>query len=135
MTGNQWLEHIQLALDKVPTPNVLLLKRLFEMMRTIAQNYNVTNVTIEELAEMFSPCFFFSMDPKDAISLADDIQYLNSLITKMIKQSESLNFSRLPSKAGLTKKKVSPIWIRVDDEIKDRQLNQERNLRIFAPHR
>eukprot|EP01103_Thecamoeba_quadrilineata_P013544 TRINITY_DN3793_c0_g1_i1.p1 TRINITY_DN3793_c0_g1~~TRINITY_DN3793_c0_g1_i1.p1 ORF type:complete len:275 (-),score=37.66 TRINITY_DN3793_c0_g1_i1:100-855(-) len=97
--GDEWRESLQAAIDKLSTPNILLLKRIFEMLHTISQNNQVTNVTAEELAEILCPCLFFSSDPNEAMALCDDMKYLNSLVTKIIKQPDLVNYNRLPSKA------------------------------------
>jgi len=106
-TEAQSTEAVQQALNKLSTPNVLLLKRILEMCRAISHNSTVTEVKEDDLAETLSPCLMYSADPKEAMELFENIQHTQSLISKLIKEMEKFNFSRLPSKASLKKSILS----------------------------
>eukprot|EP01103_Thecamoeba_quadrilineata_P010728 TRINITY_DN2397_c0_g1_i4.p1 TRINITY_DN2397_c0_g1~~TRINITY_DN2397_c0_g1_i4.p1 ORF type:complete len:157 (+),score=27.34 TRINITY_DN2397_c0_g1_i4:269-739(+) len=105
-SGEEWKVKAQLALEQVPTLNVLLLQRILEMLRSISQNHSITNVTAEQLAEIFAPCLFFSTDPNEALLISKDSQDANSFFTKLIQQKDCLNFTRLPTKSSKKKKKL-----------------------------
>jgi len=99
----QWFFRMQFAFDKLPTPNILHIKRMFDMLNTIAKNHETTKVTLEDLSEELGPCLFFSTDSNEAMKLYEDIKHIKSLIVKIIQNMDKFNFSRLPSKANLKK--------------------------------
>jgi len=102
----QWLIRIQYALDKLPTANILHIKRIFDMLVTVANNQEVSNVSVEDLSEVFSPCLFFSSDTKEALALFEDLKTINSLVVKLVQNMDKLNFNRLPSKASTKKTRL-----------------------------
>jgi len=93
------------VIDKLPDRNVLLMRRLFDVLSKVAANAQKNKMSADNLAVVFGPCLIFSLETKEALALFSDSSTVTSLVSKLIQNQSSLKLDRKLDTTDPKKKK------------------------------